>query len=87
MFNNTADFSSKDESSAISNVETDAEESRESNLSTQKPPAPTNGSSQSKETKQVLNHSPDPLNSLYLDTQLERGTPKKVKYGHCSLSP
>lgn len=76
VFNNAADFSNHDESSAISNVETDADESRESNLSTQKPP---NGSSQSTETacnEEVLNYSADSFNSLYLDT---RGIPDKVQ--------
>jgi len=88
VFNNAADFSRQDESSAVSHVETDADESRESNLSTQN--SPTNGSSQPTETtrnKEVLNYGADSFNSLYLDSQLEGGIPDKVKYGHCCLSP
>jgi len=82
VFNNAADVPRQAESSAMSNVETDAHESIEPNLSTQK--LPTNGSSQSIETsrnQEVLNYSADSFNSLCLDTQLEGDVPEKVRIG------
>ena len=79
MFNNFADFSRRGDLSAMSNVETDADELTASNLSTQKPP---NGSSLAKEitrNHEVLSYNTDPFSNLYLDTQLEGKVSEKVK--------
>ncbi|KAG0631828.1 hypothetical protein M758_1G282200 [Ceratodon purpureus] len=69
---------------AMSDVETDADELRASNLSTQKPPnGCLNGSSQSKENssnQRVLGYNTDPFNNLYLDTQLEEEVSDKASF-------
>lgn len=81
VFNNVSDFARQDDPSAMSNVDTDADEL---NLSTQKAPngSSANGFSQSKEVtrnQQVLSYNTDPFNNLYLDTQLEGEVSEKVK--------
>lgn len=80
--NAALDFARQDDPSAMSNVDTDADEL---NLSTQKAPngSSANGFSQSKEVtrnQQVLSYNTDPFNNLYLDTQLEGEVSEKASF-------